>query len=126
MDLCDYEEGAGDWGAWDDYGKEKYGGKRKRMIGVELEKVPLCTNCDVEMEGKGKKAVVNKGLETVSRFDGGLSRDRLEIFSEEGEETRTASRNRWKASRYRASSGLERELKTFINGSTSRVSIYIS
>jgi hypothetical protein len=131
MDLRVFKD-AGDsgcsttWGAWDDCGKDGTGngwsGKRKRMIGVELEKVPLCVNCDVEMEGKGEKTVMERGLETVSRFDGGLSRDRLEMLSEEREDTMRVSRSRWKRSRGRASSGFERELKRFINGSTSKVS----
>jgi hypothetical protein len=126
MDLDAFKGGDGSWGAWNDCrndGKEG-GARKKRMIGVELERVPLCTDCDVEMEGKGKEEVVERGLETVSRFDGGLSRDRLEMLSEEKEETRSISRSRWKRSRFRASSGLEKELKRFINGSTSRVSVY--
>ena len=126
MDLDAFKGEDGAWGAWSDCGNDgKEGGAwRKRMIGVELETVPLCTDCDAEMEGKGKKEVVERGLETVSRFDGGLSRDRLEMLSEEKEATRRVSRRRWKRSRFRASSGLERELKRFINGSTSRVSVY--
>jgi hypothetical protein len=56
--------------------------KRKRMIGVELEMVPLCAHCNVEMEGKGKGAIVEQDLETVSKLDGGLSRDRIDMLSE--------------------------------------------
>ena len=96
-------------------------GKRKRMIGVELETVPLCTRCEVETASAPYAEVVERGSEMVSRFDGGLSRDCLDILSEEKPQTRRASRSRWKRSRFRGSSGLERELKRYINGSTSQV-----
>jgi hypothetical protein len=43
------------------------------------------------------------------------------MLSEEREERRRVSRSRWKRSQFRGSSGLERELKRFINGSASRV-----
>lgn len=127
MDLVDFEEGnGGEWGTWDaDVGKRdgvSRDGKRKRMIGVELEKVPLCETCEIETAGAPYGEVVGKGLETVSRFDGGLSRDRLDMLSGEKEETKRVGRSRWKRSRFRGSSGLERELKRFINGSISRVS----
>lgn len=92
------------------------------MIGVELDTVPLCPNCEVETAEKPYAEVVEKGLETVSRFDGGLTRDRLEMLSEERGETKRVSRSRWRG-RFKGSSGLERELKRFINGSTSRVSL---
>ena len=125
-------EGMGGWGAWDDVGRTSgdrkndgfgVGGKRKRKIGVELDTVPLCPNCEVETAEKPYMEVVEKGLETVSRFDGGLSRARLEMLSEEREQTMRVSRSRWKRSRFRGSSGLEKELKRFINGSTNRVSL---
>ena len=132
MDLRVYEEvgHGGEWGSWVGVEVETCGsgvgggreGKRKRMIGVELERVPLCETCEIETAGAPYKEVVERGLETVSRFDGGLSRDRLDMLSEERKERRRASRSRWKRSRFRGSSGLERELKRFINGSTSRVS----
>ena len=140
MDLKEFEEvgHGGEWGSWagvevrtcgrgfgDGIGEGGGGrmeGKRKRMIGVELERVPLCETCEIETAGAPYGEVVERGLETVSRFDGGLSRDRLDMLSEEREGTRRVSRSRWKRSRFRGSSGLERELKRFINGSTSRVS----
>lgn len=112
------------WGAWDKVAGKPGGtasGKRKRMIGVELDRVPLCVNCDVEMEGKDQKDVIEKGLETVSRFDGGLTRDRLEMLSEEKEETRKVSRSRWKRRQFRASPELEKDLKRYINNSSGRV-----
>ena len=126
MDLGAFEEERR-WGAWDEAvvgkGENGGGGKRKRMIGVELERIPLCGVCEIETAQAPYEEVVERGLETVSRFDGGLSRDRLNMLSEEREETKRVSRSRWKRSRLRGSSGMERELKRFINGSASRVSL---
>ena len=141
MDLREFEEvgNGGEWGAWagveagtcgsgsnDGMGQvDSSGGrerKRKRMIGVELENAPLCETCEIETAGAPYAEVVERGLETVSRLDGGLSRDRLDMLSEEKAETKRASRSRWKRSRFGGSIGLKGELKRFINGSTSRVS----
>ena len=74
MNLGAFEE-EGRWGAWD----EEAVGKRKRMIGVELERVPLCGVCEIETVQAPYEVLVERGLETVSRFDGGLSRDRLNM-----------------------------------------------
>ena len=127
MPLRAFVEGEGSWRAWNDYDAKAGNGrkrKRMRMIGIELKSVPLCTNCDLDMEGKGKVAVVEDGSETFSRFDEGLSRDRLRTWSGESEGARTVSMRRLKKLRFRASSGLETELKRFINGSSSRVRPY--
>ncbi|KAE8451250.1 hypothetical protein EG329_004414 [Mollisiaceae sp. DMI_Dod_QoI] len=58
------------------------GGKRRYGTGVELEDIPLCNVCSVEMSGERPGQVLEKGVENVSRFDGGLSRERLERLSE--------------------------------------------
>jgi hypothetical protein len=120
MDLGAFEdEGLGVlWGKWDG-GSDREG--KKRMIGVELERPPLCGVCEVETAGETYDSVLEKGLETVSRFDGGVSMDRLDMLSEEKVYTRREGRFRLKKPRFRCSSGLERELKRFINGSASRV-----
>ncbi|KUJ21012.1 uncharacterized protein LY89DRAFT_715304 [Mollisia scopiformis] len=51
-------------------------------MGVELVDIPLCGVCGVEMSGESPGLVLEKGLENVSRFDGGLSRERLQRWSE--------------------------------------------
>jgi hypothetical protein len=64
-------------------------GKRVGM-GLELEEIPLCGVCGVELSGESEGMVLERGMENVSRFDGGLSRERLQRWSEvsnEGEET---------------------------------------
>jgi hypothetical protein len=82
-------EATGEWGAW------KYGGrKRRRCVGVELEEIPLCSVCSVETAGDSHKQILEKGLESVSRSDGGLSRDRLHMLSEDGDDFKIVSRNR--------------------------------
>ncbi|RKF63129.1 hypothetical protein OnM2_027028 [Erysiphe neolycopersici] len=48
--------------------------------GVELENVPLCHFCQIEMEGEEKDQLVERALVTVSMFDGGLSRQRFEYL----------------------------------------------
>jgi len=106
----------GEWGQWDDDAS----GERKRKIGIELKHIPLCDNCDIETASHNNKEVLERGLETVSRFDGGLSRDRLDMLSQE-EDERRAEKSRWTTpKRFKGSSGLERDLKRFINGSSSQ------
>lgn len=56
-------------------------GKRVGM-GVELEEIPLCGVCSVELSGENEGMVLGRGLENVSRYDGGLSRERLQRWSE--------------------------------------------
>ncbi len=52
---------------------------------VELESIPLCECCTIETAGEKKDTLLERGLETVSRFDGGLSRCRLDMLCEERE-----------------------------------------
>jgi len=95
-------------------------GKEKK--GVELETIPMCDACENEMRGEEEVKVLEKGLEMVSRFDGGLSRDRLDMMNYEGDERRV-ERSRWGTSRrLKGSSGLERDLMKFINGNSTSVS----
>jgi hypothetical protein len=61
------------------------GNRRKdRGKGVELSSVPLCHVCWIQTAGEGEGAVLERGFETVRRFDGGLSRDRIERLAEDG------------------------------------------
>lgn len=50
--------------------------------GIELEKIPLCEWCGVETQNLGTAAVLERGLEHVSRRDGGLTRQRLDRVEE--------------------------------------------
>jgi len=94
-------------------------GKGKK--GVELEAIPMCDACEDETRNEEESKVLARGLETVSRFDGGLSRDRLDMMSHEGDERRV-DRSRWRTSRkFKGSSGLERDLTKFINGHSTSV-----
>jgi hypothetical protein len=67
--------------------------------------------------GERQEHVLEQGLETVSRFDGGLTRDRLSILSEERHEFKTAPVRAPR--RLRGATGIETELKRFINASSS-------
>lgn len=51
-------------------------------MGVELDEIPLCTVCSVELSGESEASVLGRGLENISRFDGGLTRERLQRWSE--------------------------------------------
>lgn len=51
-------------------------------MGIELEEIPLCNVCSVEMSGETEDTVLGRGLDHVSKFDGGLSRERLQKWSE--------------------------------------------
>lgn len=84
----------GFWGAW-----EYEGEGRRRCVGVELSTIPLCSVCVVETEGESRGEVLRRGLDTVSRFDGGLSRERLKMFSEDGGELRVAAQRRLQSPR---------------------------
>lgn len=107
----------GEWGKWEALEEGGVSRGRKRKIGIELETIPLCGVCEVETEGKNEKEVLETGLETVSRFDGGLSRDRYDMLSREKDDRRIKmSRRRTK--RFDGSSGLRRELEKFINRSS--------
>lgn len=63
-------------------GEDGYGGGRK---GMELDKIPLCGWCetDTKSKGYGEKKVLERGLENVTKSDGGLTRCRLEKLDED-------------------------------------------
>lgn len=99
---------------------------RGRCAGVELEKVPLCSVCKVETAGETRDHVLEKGLDTVSKFDEGLSRDRLKMLEEkpgEKETEKTPVMGRWTLTtrRLRGSraSEIERDLKKYIDSASS-------
>ncbi|KAK8904859.1 hypothetical protein QC760_007193 [Botrytis cinerea] len=56
-----------------------------RRKGTELDKIPLCEWCEMEtkIKGYGEKKVLEKGLENVTKSDGGLTRCRLEKLDED-------------------------------------------
>ncbi|RKF56824.1 hypothetical protein GcC1_193012 [Golovinomyces cichoracearum] len=49
-------------------------------IGIELNSVPLCEFCQIETGGEDEKQILERGLVTVSMFDGGVSRQRFELL----------------------------------------------
>jgi hypothetical protein len=109
-----------EWGRQDD-SRDVVGGRR-RVVGVELDSIPLCSTCCVETAGESRDQVLERGLESVTMFDGGLSRDRLDMLSEEsdGEVTlapRVLSKDRRKL---RGATGIEHDLKRYINSPSGR------
>jgi hypothetical protein len=88
-----------------------------RCAAVELDTVPLCEVCEIETFGERQEHVLEQGLETLSRFDGGLTRDRLSILSEERHESKIAPVRAPR--RLTGATGIETELKRFINASSS-------
>ncbi|KAH8658666.1 hypothetical protein BGZ60DRAFT_566972 [Tricladium varicosporioides] len=86
-------DGKGQWGAWkgDEWGE---GIGRRRTVGIELEEIPLCAVCSVETAGESQVVVLEKGIETVTKFDGGLSRDRLSMMSEGSDEFKIVKRHK--------------------------------
>ncbi|KAK0113152.1 hypothetical protein ONS95_014851 [Cadophora gregata] len=71
-----------DWGRRDGDGSFAAEKQGRRFIGVELEEIPLCNVCEIEAAGESTDRVLQKGLETVTRLDGGLSCNRLDMLSE--------------------------------------------
>ncbi|TGO71916.1 hypothetical protein BELL_0513g00050 [Botrytis elliptica] len=73
------ENGRGRYG---NNGEEACGDGRK---GTELDKIPLCEWCETEtkIKGYGEKKVLERGLENVTKSDGGLTRCRLEKLDED-------------------------------------------
>jgi hypothetical protein len=71
-------------GRWGSSGDDGHG--RRRGVGVELDTIPLCSICCVDTTSESRDRVLEKGLEIVTIFDGGLSRDRLNMLSEERED----------------------------------------
>ncbi|PQE33120.1 hypothetical protein CJF32_00007716 [Rutstroemia sp. NJR-2017a WRK4] len=61
------------------------GGREEDGRGTELDKIPLCEWCEVETrdKGYGEKKVLERGLANVSRYDGGLTRCRLQRLDED-------------------------------------------
>ena len=110
-----------EWGRWDGSHEE-----RMRGVGVELESIPMCDVCGNDTDGTGRYGVLKKGLETVPKFDGGLSQDRLDILSDERDgEVKVASRHFLRIPRrLRDGCRLERDLKMFINGSSGGSVLY--
>ncbi|ESZ98061.1 hypothetical protein SBOR_1592 [Sclerotinia borealis F-4128] len=81
--LKDFErEGDGD-GEGDEGDEGSDGGNARK--GTELDKIPLCEWCETEtkIKGFGEKKVLERGLENVTKSDGGLTRCRLEKLDED-------------------------------------------
>jgi hypothetical protein len=110
----------GAWGKWD--GNEDDGAGRRKGTGVELDTIPLCNVCCIETASESQNHVLGRELESVSLFDGGLSRDRLKMLTEEREdEIKLTSRHLTrKPRRLRGATGIEQDLKRYINGSSGR------
>jgi hypothetical protein len=112
--------GGGKWGKWD--GSDDDGIGKRRGIGIELDTIPLCNPCSVETASENQKQVLERGLECVSLFDGVLSRDRLEMLTKAGQgDTTPFGRHLNRTPRIlRGATGIEQELKRYINGSSVR------
>jgi hypothetical protein len=110
----------GEWGRWD--GRGGVGNGKRRGVGVELDTIPLCSVCSVEKEGENPGQVLERGLEVVTSLDGGLSRDRLDILFDEreGEITLSPKASTRNPRRLRGVTGIEQELKRYINASSGR------
>jgi hypothetical protein len=112
--------GGGEWVTWD--GSDDDGIGKRRGIGIELDTIPLCNACSVETASENPNQVLERGLECVSSFDGGLSRDRLEMLTKawQGDTTPFGRHLTRKPRRLRGAMGIEQELKRYINGSSVR------
>ncbi|KAJ8065461.1 hypothetical protein OCU04_006146 [Sclerotinia nivalis] len=69
----------------DGYGNGNGTGDGSGKKGTELDKIPLCEWCETEtkIKGYGEKKVLERGLENVTKSDGGLTRCRLEKLDED-------------------------------------------
>ncbi|XMA08241.1 hypothetical protein WAI453_001032 [Rhynchosporium graminicola] len=98
-----------------------------RCVGVELEDIPLCTVCEDETLGESPRCVLERGLETVTKSDGGLSRSRLDMLSEGLDDTTSgpafASRSSSSSPRRtRGKNRTEESLRSFVTCRTSNPS----
>ncbi|KAE9379242.1 hypothetical protein N431DRAFT_364272, partial [Stipitochalara longipes BDJ] len=112
-----------EWGRWGCSGDNESG--KRRDVGIELDTIPLCNVCTVETAAESQNQVLERGLECVSIFDGGLSRDRWVMLTElaeerEGEITLTRGLYTRSSRRLRGATGIEQDLKRYINGSSGR------
>jgi len=55
-------------------------------MGIELDVIPLCDVCNVETVGESEERILEMSLNTVTRYDGGLSKERLEMLEMLAEE----------------------------------------
>jgi hypothetical protein len=77
-------------------------------VGVELSVIPLCRVCGIETAGESQGQVLERGLQTIDRFDGRLSRDRLEMLrGEEPTDLRGSRRRKLPSPRQRQISGVQ-------------------
>ncbi|TQS37118.1 hypothetical protein Golomagni_02419 [Golovinomyces magnicellulatus] len=72
----------------EDLSENRHGFSR---VGIELNSIPLCEFCQVETGGEDEKQVLEKGLVTVSMFDGGISRQRFELLGAKNGKIQTAT-----------------------------------
>lgn len=56
--------------------------ERARYNGVELDEIPMCSVCGDETARENMDQVLEKGLVTMTKSDGGLTRSRLDMLSE--------------------------------------------
>jgi len=107
------DEAAAELGKW---GKLK---GQQKGIGVELIDIPLCSACGAETARESGEKVLKKGLETVTKMDGGLSRDRLLIMSgQRDEELKLVAGG--SSRRTRGATSIEHDLKNFMRRSSRR------
>jgi hypothetical protein len=91
-----------------------------RTVGIELDTVPLCNVCSVELDTECHDQILEKGLEYITLLDGGLSRDRLDMLNDQrdGEISLAGRRLINNQRRLRGATGIEQDLKRYINGSS--------
>jgi hypothetical protein len=91
-----------------------------REVGVELEEIPLCRVCKIETAGDMEDEVLQRGLDTVTTFDGGLTRDRLNMLSSEKHyrSNQDLRRSNIAAQKLRLATRIEDDLKKYINDSS--------
>jgi len=111
------DKGIGEWDGSEDRSPRP---KRKRRAGVELQEIPLCGVCRIETAGDNDEDVVEKGLETVTMNDGGLSRDRLNMLVEKDQQGGSAitivpRQTIMIPRKLKGAREIERDLKHYIN-----------
>jgi hypothetical protein len=96
-------------------GKRRYGG-------VELEKVPLCGDCTVEMIETPRELILAESLQPSTKYNEGLSPDSLGILGETNEPNQDGPTPSSRSSliRFRRLGGscaeeIEQDLRKFIN-----------
>lgn len=96
----------------DGHGEMGIARRKGKCLGVQLEEIPLCMKCEDETSGACESVVLRRGLDNVTKYDGGLGRSRIERLSE------SIPKRLPRRAKIKGATGIESELERLINRSS--------